>query len=100
MAKKEILIGLAAAVILSILISPFASPCSDGLERVAENKGFIHKQQTRPVLLTYLSGYLWPGIKNERIATSLAGLAGTLIVFVLGIGAGFLLSKKNKQNAS
>ena len=36
-----ILGGIALSLALAIFLSPFASPHPDGLERVAEDKGFI-----------------------------------------------------------
>ncbi|MFH1441454.1 MAG: PDGLE domain-containing protein [Candidatus Omnitrophota bacterium] len=100
MNKKDILLGLAAAVFLAVLISPFASPHPDGLEKVAEKKGFLEKGEAAPVLVSPLPDYAWPGIKNEKIATSLAGVAGTLLVFGLGYFIALLLKAGKKYSHS
>ena len=65
-------IGLATAV------SPFASSAPDGLNRVAADQGFAARgrRQDAPV-----AGYAFPGVDDERLATGLAGFAGTLVVF-------------------
>lgn len=89
--KKDILLGLAAAVFLAVLISPFASPHPDGLEKVARNKSFLEKGEVKPALVSPVPDYAWPGIRNEKIATSLAGAAGTLLVFSLGYSIAALL---------
>lgn len=94
MNRKNIFFGLIIAVVLAFFISPFASPKPDGLERVAEDKGFIDKG--RAVLASPVADYLWPGVKSERLATSLAGIFGTLLVFAFGYGAAALLKKKNR----
>ena len=94
MDKKIILIGLLAALSLAIFISPWASPWPDGLERVAEDKGFIGSAQTEPAVSSPIPDYVWPGITNERLATSVAGLVGTVMLFGLGLGMGYLLKKK------
>lgn len=84
MNKKEVIFGLLAAVFLAVLISPFASSSPDGLEKVAEDKGFLEKGEIAPALVSPVPDYAWPGIKNGKLATSLAGAAGTLAVFGLG----------------
>lgn len=97
MGKKEIFFGLAAAVFLAVLISPFASSHPDGLEKVAQKKGFLEKGEVKPVLVSPLPDYAWPGIKNEKVATSIAGVAGTLLVFGLGYSAALLLKAMIKN---
>lgn len=97
MGKKDILLGLAAAVFLAVLISPFASPQPDGLEKVAQKKGFLEKGEVVPVLVSPMPDYAWPGIKNEKAATSLAGIAGTLLVFCLGYSIALLLKRLSQM---
>jgi cobalt/nickel transport protein len=97
MNKKDILFGLFAALLLAILISPFASSFPDGLERVAEDKGFLEKGEIQPAMVSPVPDYAWPGIKNEKLATSAAGIMGTLIVF--GAAYGFAALIKRKENA-
>lgn len=81
-----IVIGLAVAIIVA-LFSPLASPSPDGLERVAENQGFLALGQ-EPVY-EILPDYTIPWIGNEAITTILAVAVGTLIVF----GAAWLVGK-------
>jgi hypothetical protein len=81
-------IGLLIALGLAIL-SPLASPWPDGLERVAEDKGFI-KAALEPAF-EIIPDYVFPGLRNEALATIAAGLVGTLILFGVGYGLGTLL---------
>ncbi len=60
-------------------LAPLASSSPDGLERVAEDKGFIDMAQAAPFQV--IADYVFPGIQNETLATILAGLTGTLILF-------------------
>ena len=59
-------------------LSPLASPHPDGLERVAEDQ-FIDRTKEPPFRV--IADYLFPGIQDERLATILAGLVGTITVF-------------------
>jgi cobalt/nickel transport system permease protein len=79
--------GLLVALGLAIA-SPLASAHPDGLEWVAEQQGFL--ETTRQPLYHLIPDYLFPGISNEALATILAGVIGTLIVFGVIIGVGFL----------
>ncbi|MCU0650955.1 MAG: PDGLE domain-containing protein [Candidatus Omnitrophica bacterium] len=97
MNKKDMLFGLFAALLLAILISPFASSFPDGLERVAEDKGFSEKGGIEPAMVSPVPDYAWPGIKSEKLATSAAGVLGTLIVFGSAYGFGALLKKKDSS---
>jgi hypothetical protein len=81
-------VGLLIALGLAIL-SPLASPWPDGLERVAEDKGFI--ETALEPAFEIIPDYVFPGLGNEKLATILAGLIGTLILFGAGYGLGALL---------
>ena len=94
MNKKEILFGLIVAIFLALTLSPFASPWPDGLEKVAEDKGFLERGEIAPVFASPIPDYAWPGLKSEKLATSSAGIFGTLIVFGLGYGLAALIRRK------
>jgi len=80
-----VFISLIIALILAILISPFASPWPDGLEKVAEDKGFIEEALEEGVWkYSPIPDYAFPGVGSEVIATALAGLIGTLITITIG----------------
>ena len=84
-------IGLLIALGLAIL-SPLASSWPDGLERVAEDKRFI--QAALKPALEIIPDYVFPGVGNEALATILAGLVGTLIMFGVGYGVGAMLKRQ------
>ncbi|MBA7492793.1 hypothetical protein ES702_03346 [subsurface metagenome] len=80
-----VFISLIIALILAILISPFASPWPDGLEKIAEDKGFIEEALEEGVWkYSPIPDYAFPGVGSEVIATALAGLIGTLITITIG----------------
>ena len=91
MKRKWWIVGLLIALAVT-LISPLASAWPDGLERVAEDKGFIEDAQDAPYEV--IPDYVFPGFGNEAVATILAGVVGTLVVFGLAYGLGALLKRR------
>jgi hypothetical protein len=91
MKRKWWIVGLLIALAVT-LISPLASAWPDGLERVAEDKGFVENAQDAPYEV--IPDYVFPGIGNEAMATILAGIVGTLVVFGLAYGLGVLLRRR------
>ena len=88
-------IGLGIALLLALFLSPFASSAPDGLEKVAETKGFAEKGDGwRLWLYAPLRDYGISWIKNEEVSTALSGLIGTLGVFLIALGISKLLKKK------
>ena len=69
--------GLVIAAVLAIA-SPLASANPDGLERVAEDTGFLDKGLAAPYQI--IPDYVFPGISNEAAATVVAGVVGVIIV--------------------
>lgn len=76
------------------LLSPLASSSPDGLERVAEDKGFI--ERAREAVFQIIPDYAMPGIGNEALATILAGVIGTLLLFGIGYGIARLLKARSE----
>jgi PDGLE domain len=82
--KRFTILALAVAIGLATAASPFASPAPDGLEKVAADHAFAERatvQERSPI-----PDYAAPGVGDARVATGLAGFAGTLIVFGVGFG--------------
>jgi cobalt/nickel transport protein len=95
--KKKWFLGLGAALAIAAFASPFASSSPDGLERVAEDKGFINK--ARSTINSPIPGYLLPGVKHEGLATSAGGIAGTFLTFGIIYGLGKVVVARNKKGA-
>lgn len=94
MKSKWWLIGLVACLAVACL-SPLASSSPDGLERVAEDKGFIGLAGEPPFQI--IADYLFPGIENQTLATILAGFIGTLILFGVVYGIAWLLKSRRRE---
>ena len=91
MKRKEIIAGLAVALLLAG-VSFIAATSPDGLERVAEDRNFIEKAGN--IIKSPIPDYSFPGISNEKLAGSLAGVSGVLIVFFSSIGIARLLKDR------
>ncbi|MFC1939064.1 PDGLE domain-containing protein [Chloroflexota bacterium] len=94
MKSKWWLISLIVCLAVACL-SPLASSSPDGLERVAEDKGFIGLGQEAPFQV--VADYVFPGIENEALATILAGLIGTLILFGVAYGLAWLVKSRRGE---
>ncbi len=87
-------IGLLICLVVAFL-APLASLWPDGLERVAEDQGFIDR--AREAFFEVIPDYLFPGVSNEAVATILAGLIGTLLLFGVTYGLAWLLRKRKPE---
>jgi cobalt/nickel transport system permease protein len=67
--------------LLVVLISPFASADPDGLERVAEDLGFISAGQDAPYSI--IPDYTVPFLGETALSTILAGVVGIIVVGVI-----------------
>lgn len=85
--------ALIAGFILALL-SPLASSAPDGLERVAEDKGFI--DAARESWYELIPDYTMPGIGNKVLATVISGVLGTALLFGIGYGIAKALKAKGE----
>lgn len=87
---------VAVGVIISlvaVLLSPLASGAPDGLERVAENLGFIETGLNAPYQI--LPDYTIPFLGETPLSTIVAGAVGALVVLGLMVVVGRMLEKRN-----
>jgi hypothetical protein len=90
--QRWVALGLVLAAVVVVLAAAFASPDPDGLERVAEDHGFIERAED--ALFQVIPDYVLPGISDPLLATVGAGLIGLLVVFGLVVGLGLLLGRR------
>ena len=93
------LICLGVALLLAGVISPWASKSPDGLERVAKDKGFMDRAEGREPSWKSapMPDYAVPGVKSEAGSTRLAGLIGTVGVFLSASGIGLVIKKRGTE---
>ncbi len=93
-------IGLGVALLITLFLSPLASISPDGLEKVAETKGFAERGEGWKFWkYAPLTDYVIPGIKNEKVSTALSGLIGTVAIFLIALGAGKLIKRVPTKKA-
>jgi cobalt/nickel transport system permease protein len=76
---KGILVGGSIIAVILAVVSPLASSHPDGLEWVAEQKGFL--DTAREAIYNVMPDYVFPGIADPNLATIVAGILGSVIVF-------------------
>ncbi|MDW8231981.1 MAG: energy-coupling factor ABC transporter permease [Roseiflexaceae bacterium] len=82
-ADRGWIIGGAIASLIVVVLSPLASADPDGLERVAEDIGFISLGQSAPYEI--IPDYTVPFLGETPLSTIVAGIIGALVVAVVVI---------------
>ena len=96
--------GLAVALAVGAFLAPFASEHPDGLEYVGQKLGFL-AESSSPVLSAPIPDYQLPilGVGTPMamaIATAVAGVVGTLVVFGVGLGLARAFSQRGPDGVS
>lgn len=94
--RSFIVAGLVVVLGLALLVSPWADPDPDGLERVAHDRGFAERARNHSLSGSPLADYSLEGIADERLATAASGFVGVLLTF--GAGAGLLALRRARRS--
>ncbi|TFI55221.1 cobalt transporter [Mastigocladus laminosus UU774] len=87
-------VPIVSILLISGLLSLVASAWPDGLERVAENLGFINlAEEVRVIVPTPLADYGIEGL--GAIGTSIAGIIGSIVCFGVAFGIAQVVKPKN-----
>jgi cobalt/nickel transport protein len=97
--KKLWFLGLLVSVIIAGVVSFYASSHPDGLEKAADEVGFLDDAQDSAVADSPLADYGVSGIEDERLSVGLAGVLGVLVMVVVA-GGGFMLLTRKPQRQS
>lgn len=85
-----------AGVLISLIVvflSPFASASPDGLERVAENLGFLDRAQPAPYEI--IPDYTVPFLGETALSTIVAGVIGLIVVGTIVVLLGQRMKAKS-----
>ena len=95
MKQKTFLIsGFVASLILAGVVSFYASSNPDGLEKVAEDIGFIETAKENTNSDVIFSDYGVQGVENERLSVGVAGVIGVIATGAISTGIFFLIRRK------
>jgi cobalt/nickel transport protein len=84
--RTFLVVGLFAALLVAGLASYYSSSHPDGLNAVAEKAGFVDQGKTSATSDGPFAGYETRGIADDRLSGGVAGVAGALLVLVVGGG--------------
>lgn len=87
--------GVVLALCVGAFIAPFASQLPDGLDAVAERHGFSESAHSAWSLFSDYK-YVLPSGTWQGLSVSLAGVLGTLAVFLLAMGFGRAVSLRSR----
>ncbi|MEM9034475.1 MAG: energy-coupling factor ABC transporter permease [Actinomycetota bacterium] len=78
--------GVAAALLFAVVVSQFAVDDPDGLEKVAEDEGFIDQAEDHALDSSWFSDYATSGVDNETLSLAVAGVTGVALSLAVGYG--------------
>lgn len=78
--------GVLVALVFAAVVSQFAVGNPDGLERVAEDTGFIEVAQDHSLADFVFADYATAGISNEPLSLAIAGIVGTVVTLLVAAG--------------
>src|SRR5690606_28866748 len=88
------------AIVFATVVSQFAAPDPDGLERVAEDQGFISSAQEHALADSPFADYATQGLANETLSLAVAGTVGVVLTLLVGLGLVFMLRDRRRERAS
>jgi cobalt/nickel transport protein len=95
--KKFYIGGLLVSLVLAGFVSFYASSHPDGLEKVAEEIGFIETAKDPATAGSALADYGVAGVENERASVGVAGVIGVAATGAIATGLFIYLGKRKKQ---
>jgi cobalt/nickel transport system permease protein len=101
---QTMIAGLAIALGVAVFLAPFASEFPDGLEYVGQHLKFLPDEEhaPSPPLPSPMADYelKLPGLDHAKVATAMAGVVGTLVVFGLSWGMARVLPQPKRKGAT
>jgi len=95
--KKFLAAGFLVSLFLAGVVSFYASSDPDGLEKVAEDIGFIETAKDHTYADGALADYGVKGIDNERASVGLAAVIGVIGTAVVGGALFTFIARKPKK---
>jgi cobalt/nickel transport protein len=96
--RKFLILGLLVSALLAGGASFYASSSPDGLEKVAQDVGFIDTAKDHANSNTALADYGVKGVENERLSVGVAGVIGVIATGAISGGLFLLLRRKKADD--
>jgi hypothetical protein len=93
--KKFYLLFFIAALSLAGGLSFYASSSPDGLERVAEDEGFLESAEDSALSNSPLADYGLAGLDSERLSVGIAGVIGVVVTAIIALALFTLIKKRS-----
>ena len=93
--KKLLIVGFAVSLFIAGFASYYASSHPDGLEKVAEDIGFLETAKDHANADGALADYGVKGVDNARLSTGTAGVIGVMATAGVSTGLFFLLRRRS-----
>ena len=97
-ARTFVIGGVLVALAFAAVVSQFAAPDPDGLERVAEDTGFIASAEDHSLADLVFADYAIAGISNEALSLAIAGIVGTLVTLLVAAGIFMGLRERRERD--
>ena len=95
--KKFLISGFVISLFLAGVVSFYASSNPDGLEKVAQDIGFLDTAKEHTNADGVLADYGVKGIENERASVGIAGVIGVIGTAIVGGLLFTFLARKPKK---
>jgi cobalt/nickel transport protein len=96
--RTFLVVGLLAALLVAGVASYYSSSHPDGLNAVAEKTGFVDRGEASATSDGPFAGYETKGIADDRLSGGVAGVAGALLVLVIGGGLFQLVRRRTPSD--
>lgn len=95
-----IFVGLVISLVIAGFVSFYADPNPDGLEKVAQDSGFIDSATDSANAGLPTADYGISGVEDERLSAGLAGVLGVVVIAILAFGLFSFLGRSKKASKS
>jgi hypothetical protein len=96
--RTFLVVGVVVALLQAGIVSGFASGSPDGLEKVAEDRGFLNSATEHDLADSPVADYAVEGVDDERLSGGLAGVLG--VGATLLIGGGLFLAVRRRGDGA
>ena len=97
---RFVLAAVVASLVVAVGVAQLAVDDPDGLERVAEDTGFIESAEDHALGSSIFADYATAGVENETVSRAIAGTVGTLVTLAVGTGLLLLFRDRRRGGAT